>query len=660
MLRTLYRHWRRAGAAVDPGAELARLGDLVRAGDAGAADRAIADFLARHPGSAQGLHLQGLNALSAGRPAEAATALEQAAARAPGSPMIRANLALALWRVGEVDRARGLLEGVLAEVPGLASAALNLANLRLEAGDAVAASRQLAGALEHAGDMEDHEAAQLWVALAGLEPLLPHIDGRQCLRRAAALDPGSPTIPLLGYMSHASRCDWSFPAQRLAEFFEQGAVAEPPANAPVLAPAIADCLPLSAPARLAAARRYGRMVEGRVAALPRPVRRSARAGDGPRIRLGYLSADFHQHPTMQLLRGVLACHDRTRFELHAYSYGPDDGSAMRREAVAAFEHFVDVTAEAPARTAARIAADAIDILVDLKGYTGAARPEIAALRPAPVQVSYLGYPGTTGAGFIDYLVADPVLVPAGAEPYYSERIVRLPHTYQPTDNAQPVDAQPVTRADAGLPADAFVFCSFNSPYKIEPEIFGVWMEILRACPHAVLWVLADQDEARGNLRREAQARGVAPERLVFAASLPKARHLARMRLADLFLDTHRVNAHTTASDAIWVGLPLITAPGSGFASRVAASVLAAAGLDDMICADLAAYRDRAVALAGDAQAMADLRRRCAAARRAGALFDTPSYTRALEAAYITMYEIHAAGAPPADFCVRRDAAPRSC
>jgi tetratricopeptide (TPR) repeat protein len=660
LLSALYRQFLKRGRLARAPLELAHIRDQLRSGDTQGARRALDSHLTRHPCDPQALHLRGLAELHAGLPAEAAASIARAVALQPDLPDFRANLGLALWRTGKLEPARAELTAALAAVPGLVSAALNLADLLAESGDPQASCKTLLASLEHAAAMDRTDVALLWVALAGLEPLLPDIDGRACLRNAVTLDPGSEWIPILGYMSFANRCDWSYPVPRLVEYFEYCASREPPEGSPILAPAIADCVPVSARARFHAARRYGQMVERRAATLTPPPPDAGGGADRTRIRLGYLSADFHNHPTMHLLRGVLAAHDRERFELHAYSYGPDDGSGMRQAVQARFDRFSDVGKESPLETARRIANDKIDILVDLKGFTGAARPEILALRPAPVQVSYLGYPGTTGAGFLDYLIADGVLVLEGEEVFYSEKVVRMPRTYQPTDNTQAPLPLPPRRHEVGLPEDAFVFCSFNSSYKIEPGIFDVWMEILRAVPHAVMWIIADADEVRANLRREAGARGVDAARILFAPSLPRARHLARMGLADLFLDTHMVNAHTTASDSIWAGLPIISVSGASFSSRVAASVLRAADLPELACADLDAYRALAIALAFDAPRLAEIRARCGNSRTRSALFDTRSYTRALEEAYARMHRARLAGDAPRGFNVTAPAGGLSC
>ena len=661
MLKNLYRQLTRSEVPQpDSPFDVARAGELVRAGDTEAARAVLAGCLRADPLDAQALHIAGLIELSDHRPAAAAAVIARAVASDPTDPVIRANLGLALWRCGRLEQARDELESAVRDAPTLVAPILNLKDVHLALGAPLLAHQVLLNALAHGDTLGQVDAAGLWLALAGLEPFFPQIDGPACYRQAAALDPDSATIPILGYMAYARRCDWSFPTARLVEYLEQDAAGLLPAATPLLAPAVADCVPASRRARFAVARRSGATFVERVAPLAQQLRRRPRRAVSKRIRLGYLSADFHTHPTMHLLRGVLASHDRSRFELFAYSLGASDGSEFRDQVMALFDQFADMACHSPLTTAQRIIDDDIDILIDLNGYAGAGRPEIAALRPAPVQVSYLGYPGTVAAPFIDYLIADPVLVRTDDEPWYSEHVVYLPYCYQPTDNTQRTSPQLPTRAGVGLPQDAFVFCSFNSCYKIEPRIFGVWMDILAALPDSVLWILADREDARANLVNAAGLRGIAPSRLIFAGSLPRDQHLARMSLADLFLDTHYVNAHTTASDAIWAGLPLITASGDSFSSRVAASILRAAGLDQLACAGLDGYRELAIALAHDRSRIDDLKRRCARARSDGPLFDTQSYTRRLEAAYSTMHAIAQSGAAPAAFCVPRQIASTPC
>lgn len=375
------------------------------------------------------------------------------------------------------------------------------------------------------------------------------------------------------------------------------------------------------------------------------------AADEARIRVGYLSGDFHQHATAHLMAGLFERHDRTRFEVIAYSYGPDDDSPMRTRLDRAFDRFVDIRDMSHAEAAARIRADKVGILVDLKGYTHHARPQISACRAAPVQVSYLGYPATMGADFIDYIIVDKFVVPESQQPFFSERLVHLPNCYQVNDSRREIATMVPSREACGLPAEAFVFCSFNNSYKISPAFFDVWMRLLEAVPRSVLWLLESNHLVERNLRFEAEKRGVDPDRLVFAPIVAPADHLARHRHADLFLDTLPCNAHTTASDALWAGVPVLTCTGNVFAGRVAGSLLAAIGLPDLVTASTEDYEKTAVALAGDSERLAKLRATLQQNRDASPLFDLSAFTRDIETAYVRMWEVWRAGQKPAGFAV---------
>lgn len=374
-------------------------------------------------------------------------------------------------------------------------------------------------------------------------------------------------------------------------------------------------------------------------------------GVGQRIRVGFLSADFFNHATAMLLVEVLENIDRGRFELFGYCFSPDDGSDLRRRVVAAFDHYVPIGNMTDRNAARAIHDDGIDILVDLKGYTRDGRPEILSYRPAPIQVNYLGYPGSMGMDGIDYIVADPIVAPMAHQKDYSERIVHLPDCYQPNDRKRTISEMVMTRADAGLPEDAFVFCSFNNSYKLNAAMFDVWMSLLRNVDGSVLWLLVPTVTCRENLRREAAQRGVDPDRLVFASRKPIAEHLARHRLADLFLDALPCNAHTTASDALWAGLPVITAMGETFSGRVAASLLTAVGLSELVTNNLEDYAELALALARDKSKLADLSAKLARQRETAPLFDSMRYTKNFERALSRMCDIARAGEPPRAFAV---------
>ncbi len=384
---------------------------------------------------------------------------------------------------------------------------------------------------------------------------------------------------------------------------------------------------------------------GERAAWPHPPRKSGV------INVGYLSTDFREHPVAYLTVEIFEQHDRDRFKVMGYSYGQDDHSPIRRRIEEAFDRFVDVSNETYMETARRIAADGIDILVDLTGHTRNSRAQILALRPAPIQVNYIGYPGTMGATFMDYILVDDFIVPPDQQPFFTEKLVHLPGCYQVNDSQRSLSEKTPSRAECGLPADGFVFCCFNKNQKITPAVFEVWMQLLKAVGDSVLWLLQDNRHVAANLRREATARGVAAERLVFAPRTPLPEHLARHRLADLFLDTLPYNAHTTASDALWAGCPVLTITGPTFVSRVAGSVLRTIGLPELVTGSLEEHHGLALRLARDRKLLAEWKARLQTNLKTSRLFDGGLFARGLERAYTKMWEIHAAGAKPRSFKV---------
>ncbi|GGC83915.1 O-linked N-acetylglucosamine transferase, SPINDLY family protein [Undibacterium terreum] len=359
----------------------------------------------------------------------------------------------------------------------------------------------------------------------------------------------------------------------------------------------------------------------------------------PRIKIGYLSADFHMHATAVLMAEIFELHDKQRFHVTAYSYGPDDQSEMRSRLQGAFDEFVHVGNESLVDTAKRIHADHIDILVDLKGYTGDTRSGILALRPAPVQVNYLGYPGTMGADFVDYLIADRFIIPNDSRQFYTEKVMYLPDSYQPNDRTRPRPDAP-SRSSQQLPAGEMVFCCFNQTYKISPGMFDVWCKLLDAVPGSVLWLLSNTSVVEENLKQEASKRGVDSGRLIFAPRVKMDEHLARLQCADLFLDTIPYNAHTTCSEALWMGLPVVTCAGESFASRVAGSLLTTLGVPELVTYTLEEYFALALELATDAEKRAGIRQKINAGRSASPLFDSEKFTRNLEAVYDAMLVDH--------------------
>ncbi|HKT53047.1 MAG TPA: tetratricopeptide repeat protein [Caulobacteraceae bacterium] len=378
----------------------------------------------------------------------------------------------------------------------------------------------------------------------------------------------------------------------------------------------------------------------------------ARPATRDKLRIGYFSADFYAHATAWLTAGLFEAHDRSRFEIVAFSFGAERNDETAQRLKKAFDRFIDVRDRSDAEIAALSRELKIDIAVDLKGFTADCRLNIFAFRAAPIQVSWLGYPGSMSAGFIDYVIADPVVLPPEHEPFYSEKVVRLPWSYQPNDRQRRIAEVTPTRAAAGLPEQGFVFCCFNNPYKINPEMFERWMRILGSVPGSVLWLMQDSSSAARNLQAEAKARGVEPKRLVFAPRQALPEHLARHRLADLFLDTSPYNAHTTASDALWAGLPVLTHAGDTFASRVGASLLRAVGMEELIVPSWDAYGGLAVGLAKNPERLAAIKAKLAANRMTTPLFDTALFARHIEAAYVAMADRYDGGLQPDHIAVQ--------
>jgi predicted O-linked N-acetylglucosamine transferase (SPINDLY family) len=370
-----------------------------------------------------------------------------------------------------------------------------------------------------------------------------------------------------------------------------------------------------------------------------------------KIRVAYLSTDFRTHAVASLIAGVFENHDSDRFETAAVSFGVNDGSEMRERIAASAGKFIDAQDMSDDAVAALLHEMKIDIAVDLNGHTGDARTRVLASRPAPVQVNYLGFPGSMGAPYIDYILADRIVIPPSNAAYYDEKIVYLPHSYQINDSKRPSPSLRPPRAQAGLPERGFIFCSFNNSYKILPDVFGIWMHLLRETEGSILWLLADNPIAADNLRRETMSRGIDPERIVFAPRVSPDEHLARLPLADLFLDTLPYNAHTTASDALWMGLPLVTCLGHTFSGRVAASLLTTAGLPELIANSMSEYEELARRLARAPGLLEAFRGKLTRNRDASPLFNTKKTTRVLENAYTKMREHQRKGQPPESFAV---------
>ncbi len=491
--------------------------------------------------------------------------------------------------------------------------------------------------------LEPHAVAVMANRAAVFGRLGRHDQAAQACARVLDLKPDHPYALGNLLFSRLNICDWvehALSIQQLESAIDRGGKAAAPFSAVALC---GDAARQWACARVFAADQHPLDVLPGEFALPRP--------GHDRIRLAYVSADFHDHATAHLMIDLFESHDREQFEIWAISLGPDRPSEMRERLKRSFEHLIDARTLNDRQVALAMRELEIDIAVDLKGFTRDSRPGIFAHRAAPLQVSYLGFPGTLGHEAIDYLIADATVIPEGHDGAYSEKVVRLPDSYQVNARSRVVAEHTPSRADCGLPDVGFVFCCFNNNYKIAPEIFDIWMRLLQAVDGSVLWLLEDNSAASRNLRREARARGVAPERLVFALRVALPEHLARHRQADLFLDTLPCNAHTTASDALWAGLPLLTCAGSTFAGRVAASLLRAAGLPELITDSLAGYEAAALELATDPARLHDLRRRLGSQCHTHPLFDTARFRRHLESAYLSMWKRHLQGLAPAAFDV---------
>jgi predicted O-linked N-acetylglucosamine transferase (SPINDLY family) len=370
-----------------------------------------------------------------------------------------------------------------------------------------------------------------------------------------------------------------------------------------------------------------------------------------KIRLGYVSGEFRDQATAQLMAGLYEQHDRDRFEIVAFDSGWHNDGPMRRRLESAFGKFVDIAQLSDEEAAQAVLREEIDILINLNGYFGDQRMGVFAHRPAPVQVNYLGFPATLGADYIDYILADRIVIPENEAQFYSEKVIWLPDSYQVNDSKKAIAEKVPTRASAGLPDNGFVFCNFNQSYKLTPDTFSAWMRILDQVPGSVLWLWQSRGDAVENLRREAAARGVAPERLIFAPGMPVAQHLARLRLADLFLDSLPYNAHTTGSDALWAGLPLLTCRGTAFPGRVAASLLQAAGLPELITESTPEFESRAIALAKDVAQLKAIRHKLAQNRLTCPLFNTSLFRRNIEKAYTAMWDMALRGEAPRSFSV---------
>lgn len=604
-------------------------------------DEAVAAYeqaIVRRPDHVDAYNNLGLALRAAGR-FEAAEAAFRKGLSIKETALLQFNLGDLLNERGNVTAALSAMERCLVLKPTFAAAVRAVAEIHSNRDQDDAAEAVLRRFIQACG--EDRKSR-----ISGLEGLAKLLKDQDKLVEAAeafagilALDPEHPEAMAGLCHAKASMCDWRGRDEEFARLMHITEKQIAAGERTALTSFSALARPLSPAMHLAIGRSWANDVKRQVEGSRRRLDfRFDRARRHDRLRIGYVSQDFRNQAMGHLTRTMFGLHDRSEFEIYGYSVRKKDNSIYRKIIEAGCDHFLDIDGIPAAEGAKRIFADEIDIMIDLMGFTEGNRMRITALHPAPVTVGFLRFPGSSGADFVDYMLTDPVVTTPEDQPFYSERLVFLPHCYQPNDWTQEIDETPIARAEFGLPEGAFVFSCFNNHYKLEPFIFDLWMRILKQVPDSVLWLMQFNPPMVDNLRREAEARGVSADRLVFARKIGKARHLARQKLADLFLDTRYYTSHTTGSDALWGGLPVLTCPSDSFASRVTASLLRAADLPELIAPDFAEYERLAVHLATHPAELRAIRDKWAAQRTACPLFDTRRFVRNLEQAYRLIWQ----------------------
>lgn len=593
-----------------------------------------------NPFLAEGLYNLGVCQMTKGQFSEALKNYQKSLKIFPNNSIVFNNIGVTFEKLGKIDKARTYFKKALKTNPQNAMALANIGAILIYI-DPKKARQYFEKAVE-ADPNFDNAVYNLGVCQRILGDTEASI---KSLEKALELNPNfSPTY---GMLYHQTReiCDWkkakkmeSLMKKLTNKDIKQGGI---PAET-IFVSVVYDDNPKR---NYQIAKAWSSHIEEKVAPFYKPYSFDKRKKAGGKIRIGYLSNDFRNHATSHLMMGLLRLHDRKKFEIYTFSYGENDKSKYRKE-TEKITRFRDVLTLSYSQTADLIYKDKIDILVDLKGHTTNSRLEIPALRPAPVQVNYLGFPGTSGAKFFDYFITDKIVTPKSHFPYYSEKLIFLPHSYQVNDNKQPISKKPFSRDKLMLPENSFLFCSFLQPYKISSLVFGSWTRILKAVPNSFLCLLAKNNSQINNLKKEAAKRGVNPARLIFSLSLVKDIHLARLSLCDLALDTFICNGHTSTSDALWAGLPVIALKGKHFASRVSASLLSAIGLPELIANSQSEYEKKAIALAKNPKKLQAIRQKLKANRLKMPLFDTEKFTRHLEEAYSKIWEIYQKGKKP--------------
>ncbi|HVX98153.1 MAG TPA: tetratricopeptide repeat protein [Pseudorhodoplanes sp.] len=611
------------------------------------AERSLRRSLDVRPGSVETINALGSVLRSLERIAEAREQFERALSLNPGHAGARFNLAKVLRSQGDWPAAAATCREVLAIDPANIEATVALAEILHEP---LGQIQQARGMAERALELLKSRARKSIDELPFLDSLANVFGGVGEPARALELlrlgleIKAEPSRALRASFLARVLCEWD-----LADALEPIALrlGDPEDTGPAMVPWCMIAVPKARPVeQLVAARKFAKPLADRAHPLPP---RASVAQKRDRIRVGYLCAHFNDHPTGHLLAGFFEHHDHDAFETFGYDashLGPDD---YRDRMERAFDAMVRISSLSNEAAASRIREDDIDILIDLDGWISGNRAPVAAMRPAPVQMQWIGFPGTLGAPWIDYIVADPMLIPEADEQFYQEKIIRLPDTYQPNDERWPV-GEIKSRAAYGLPEDAIVLCSFNASYKITRDVFEAWLDLLDGVERSVLWILEPPAQATHNLRAAAERRGVSPGRLIFAPRLKAMEHRARIRHADIALDCFPCGSHTTGSDALHAGVPLVALKGDTFASRVSSSLLAAAGLPDLITNSLDEYRGKVLYLANNPNTLARIRARVEAARHS-ALFDAARFARNFEKALISAWERYVSGLPPASFSI---------
>ena len=615
------------------------MGNVLRSqGKFADATAAYQKALSLRPDYAEAYYNIGTALSDLGRFDDALAAYRKALTLRPNDAGAHNAMGSALQRQGRLDEAISAYAQALSLMPRYAGAANNMGVALQELGKPEQAIAAYERALSIKPDYADAHS-NLGITLQDQGKIM---DAIAAYRKALALTPENPGIEAQLYYQLRQTCDWTGMSQTNAALGRLGA------SGKSIPPFLALPLEDDPQRQLIRSQNYAS------AKFRNPSATKFVAPDKfpSKLRIAYFSSDFHYSPGMYLMAGLLQQHNRTEFEIYAYSYGPPRNDEMRNKVVSGVDTFFDIRTMSNTDVAQHVKEHKIDIAINRDGYTKNSRTELFAARLAPVQIHYLGYPSTLGSDLFDYIVADPIVVPGQARKFYSENIIYLPHSYQPNDDTRVIADAHTTRHDFDLPESAFVFCCFNNSYKISPTEFDIWMRLLHKVEDSVLWLLRTNKWAVDNLRKEAVARKIDPSRLIFAEKIPHAHHLARHRHADLFIDTFNVNAHTTASDALWAGLPVVTKLGQQFAARVSASLLSAIGLEDLIAYSAPEYEALILELASNPEKLRAIRDRLSRNRTIQPLFNTKLYTQHFETGLKQAYSRFYDGKGPADIYVK--------